>query len=184
MTADNSHSMILQVNAHDEPIGPIDKLYAHQHNICHRAFSVFIFRQSGQAIELLLQKRQATKYHSPNLWANTCCSHPAPGQDIHEAAQARLQFEMGCQTVLQYAGKFHYQTPCTNALYENEWDYLFYAFDNHITPQPNADEVADYQWMTLPALENAIQKTPTLYCPWLPLCLNRLNKHNITCGPC
>ena len=86
---------------------------------------------------------------------------------------------MGYRALRQLAGTFHDQPLCTHALYENEWDYLFDAFDNHIAPQPNRNEVADYQWMTLPALENAIQNTPTLYCSWLPRRLKQLNKQSI-----
>ena len=37
MSQNLTSSKILQVNSKDEPIGPIDKLYAHKNNICHRA---------------------------------------------------------------------------------------------------------------------------------------------------
>ena len=42
-------------------------------NICHRAFSVFLFNSKG---ELLLQRRSAAKITFPGLYTNTCCSHP------------------------------------------------------------------------------------------------------------
>jgi isopentenyl-diphosphate delta-isomerase len=53
----------------------------------HRAFSVFIF---NSRMELLLQKRAESKYHSGNLWTNTCCSHPRPHENIVAAARSRL----------------------------------------------------------------------------------------------
>lgn len=43
----------------------------------HRAFSVFLFDASTD--ELLLQKRASSKITFPNVWTNTCCSHPLHG---------------------------------------------------------------------------------------------------------
>lgn len=42
----------------------------------HRAFSVFLFDGDGK---LLLQQRAKTKITFPNVWTNTCCSHPLSG---------------------------------------------------------------------------------------------------------
>ena len=42
----------------------------------HRAFSVFLFNDNN---ELMLQQRAATKITFPNVWTNTCCSHPLSG---------------------------------------------------------------------------------------------------------
>ena len=39
---------------------------------------MIIFDSSGR---ILLQKRASTKYHTPNLWSNTCCSHQKEGED-------------------------------------------------------------------------------------------------------
>ena len=35
------------------------------------------------------------KYHGGLLWTNACCSHPYPGEKVEDAAQRRLQEEMG-----------------------------------------------------------------------------------------
>jgi len=51
--------------------------------ILHRAFSVFLFDMSTS--ELLLQKRASTKITFPNVWTNTCCSHPLLGMDPPES---------------------------------------------------------------------------------------------------
>ncbi len=42
----------------------------------HRAFSVFLFNSEGK---LLLQQRASSKITFPNVWTNTCCSHPLYG---------------------------------------------------------------------------------------------------------
>ena len=69
----DSLERVILVDSNNQPLGLMDKLLAHQRGNLHRAFSVFTFSEQN---ELLLQKRAATKYHSPNQWANTCCGHP------------------------------------------------------------------------------------------------------------
>jgi isopentenyldiphosphate isomerase len=34
--------------------------------------SVFVMARD----KVLIQRRALTKYHTPGLWANTCCTHP------------------------------------------------------------------------------------------------------------
>ena len=50
--------------------------------ILHRAFSVFLFDKSTG--KLLLQKRAGHKVTFPNVWTNTCCSHPLHGMSPPE----------------------------------------------------------------------------------------------------
>ena len=45
---------VVLVNERDEEIGVMEKMEAHEKALLHRAFSVFVFNQSG---ELLLQQR-------------------------------------------------------------------------------------------------------------------------------
>ena len=78
---------VILVNPADEPIGRMEKLEAHRLGLLHRAFSVFLFNERG---ETLLQQRAATKYHSPLLWTNTCCSHQRENESSLEAAMRRL----------------------------------------------------------------------------------------------
>lgn len=66
------------VNFNDIPIAKGTKKTCHLLNnldkgLLHRAFSCFIFDDSGR---LLLQKRAKEKITFPLLWTNTCCSHP------------------------------------------------------------------------------------------------------------
>jgi len=67
---------VILVNENDQQIGLMPKLEAHEKAVLHRAFSVFIFNDKG---ELMLQQRALSKYHSPGLWTNTCCSHQRDG---------------------------------------------------------------------------------------------------------
>lgn len=55
--------------------------------LLHRAFSVFLFDSKNR---LLLQQRASEKITFPDLWTNTCCSHPLgiPGETGSELAEA------------------------------------------------------------------------------------------------
>jgi isopentenyl-diphosphate delta-isomerase len=74
---------------------------------------------------MLLQQRAMDKYHSPGLWTNACCSHPAPGEDILMAAKRRLQEELGFGTGLEKIFDFTYKTEFDNGLTEYEFDHVF-----------------------------------------------------------
>ncbi len=51
---------------------PVEKLEAHERGLKHKAVSVFVTRGD----DVLIQRRALGKYHTPGLWANTCCTHP------------------------------------------------------------------------------------------------------------
>ena len=70
---------------------PVDKLEVHQRGLRHTAVSVFVLH--GDAI--LLQRRALGKYHTPGLWANTCCTHPHWDENAKTCAVRRLEEELG-----------------------------------------------------------------------------------------
>ena len=82
-------SLIL-VDKNDNQIGVEEKMKAHEEGKLHRAFSVFVFNSKN---ELIIQQRALDKYHCGGLWANTCCSHPKPGEKLEDAAHRRLREE-------------------------------------------------------------------------------------------
>ena len=89
---------VVLVNEQDEPQGLMEKIEAHEKALLHRAFSIFINNDKG---EIMLQQRALSKYHSPGLWTNTCCSHQRDGEANVEAGRRRLMEEMGFQTPLK-----------------------------------------------------------------------------------
>ena len=119
-----SEEKVILVDKNDNQVGLMPKLEAHEKGILHRAFSVFIFNSK---YELLLQKRASSKYHSGGLWTNTCCSHPREGEDILDAANRRLDEEMGIKTSLRKVFDFIYTAELDNNLIENEFDHVFYG---------------------------------------------------------
>lgn len=171
---------VILVDENDNPIGTAEKLEAHRNNWCHRAFSVFIFRKHKEN-EVLLQQRAHTKYHSPLLWTNTCCSHPRPGEDIIQAGQRRLKEEMGIDTELKSLGSFHYIAHFNNGLVENEVDHVLIGCceDNDIATDPN--EVEAHRWVSLDNLRKELKEHPDHFTPWLEKALKLIpNKTNST----
>jgi isopentenyl-diphosphate delta-isomerase type 1 len=83
---------VLVLDLNDNVIGSASKKESHvfshdtPRGILHRAFSVFLFEDDGGVggPRLLLQKRASTKITFPNVWTNTCCSHPLHGMEIDE----------------------------------------------------------------------------------------------------
>ena len=96
---------VILVDKKDNVIGKAGKLEAHQKGLLHRALSVFIFNSKG---EILLQQRAAHKYHTPNLWSNTACSHPRNNELLKHAAERRLKEEMGIEGNLYYGFNYTY----------------------------------------------------------------------------
>lgn len=157
---------VILVDKNDQPTGTAEKLQAHREGLCHRAFSIFIVHKEPD-IKILLQQRALTKYHSPGLWTNTCCSHPRPDEDIVSAGQRRLREEMGIETVLKWVGRFHYIAHFENGLIENEVDHVLIGEVADKTFQANPNEVHDYRWISLPELKNEIASLPQQFTPWL-----------------
>jgi isopentenyl-diphosphate delta-isomerase len=118
-------------------------------------------------LQILLQQRSQHKYHSGGLWTNTCCSHPRPGENLHEAALRRLKEEMGISTTsLQYQGYFYYQAQCNQTLVEHEVDHVFVG-EMKGDILINREEVSDYQWINYKEIFSKIALFPHQFTPWL-----------------
>lgn len=160
-----SEEKVILVDKNDNQVGLMPKLEAHEKGVLHRAFSIFIFNSK---YELLLQKRASSKYHSGGLWTNTCCSHPREGEDILDAANRRLDEEMGIKTSLRKVYDFIYKAELDNQLTEHEFDHVFYGvFDND--PTLNKDEAEDFKWVDMETLNNDIIKNEDNYTVWFKI---------------
>jgi isopentenyl-diphosphate Delta-isomerase len=165
---------VVLVNEHDEPIGTMEKMAAHEAPHLHRAFSIFLCDAQGR---MLLQKRAASKYHSGGLWTNTCCSHPYPGEDTLGAAHRRLGEELGINAVsLEKAFHFTYTVSFGNGLVECEFDHVFCGqYDGPIVP--NVAEVEAIRFVPLPQLVAEVEERPAAFTPWFLLALPKLQAH-------
>lgn len=157
--------IVVTVDSDGYERGTCEKLTAHRTGVLHRAFSVFVFDSNGN---WLLQKRAKAKYHSGGLWSNACCGHPAPGENIAEAAKSRLSHEMGITCEIHRAFSFMYRAELGDELIENEFDHVFLAeFDG--TPSPNSTEVEDWRWVRASELAEHVESEPQVYTHWFRL---------------
>ena len=161
---------VILVDEHDNELGVMEKMQAHQQAMLHRAFSVFIFNTKG---ELLLQRRALTKYHSPGLWTNTCCSHPRPEEKTTNAAMRRLREEMGFTCELSYKFNFIYKAVLDQGLTEHELDHVYVGnYNGEI--KINEEEVAEWKYMNLNEIINDIAKNPDDYTVWFKMIIDKI----------
>ncbi len=143
----------------------ISKLEAHQRGIRHLAVSVFIFSSQGH---LLLQQRALTKYHSPGMWSNSCCTHPRMGESPLQAAERRLAQEMGISPAITQAYTCSYCVAVGDGLIENEFDHVFIGYSD-LEPNINPEEAAGWRWISVPELEAEMRKNKSGYAVWFQI---------------
>lgn len=153
---------VILVNYSNEEVGISEKLEAHKRGLLHRAFSVFLINKKG---ELLLQKRQITKYHCGGLWTNTFCSHQCPNMKEEDSIQQRLNYEMGITCDLKRMFDFYYCVTFDNGLIEHEYDTIYWGYSDGY-PQINTEEVSDFKWLDLEIVKQEIALYPEQYTYW------------------
>lgn len=171
MPTDNN--LVIVVNEHDEQLGTIEKMEAHEKGVLHRAFSIFLLNDNN---ELLLQQRADSKYHSAGLWTNTCCSHPMPGENTIQAAHRRLKEELGIEADLRAAFNFTYLANVGGGLTEHEYDHVYVGRHNgDCNPDPN--EVKAYKYLTLPEIAEWIKQEPAAFTEWMKIVFQRFAEY-------
>ena len=164
---------VILVDKNDNPIGLMEKQAAHVTPHLHRAFSIFIFNSKG---ELLMQQRALTKYHSPGLWTNTCCSHPRAGETLEEATSRRLMEEMGMVCPMHEVYTFIYKAPVGQGLTEHEFDHVWIG-QSDLVPNINTEEVASWKYMSIKDLSKDIELFPGLYTEWFKITFEEMLHH-------
>ncbi|CAA9233325.1 MAG: Isopentenyl-diphosphate Delta-isomerase [uncultured Blastococcus sp.] len=85
--------LIVLVDDTGRSIGTMPKpLVHHGETPLHRAFSAYLFDESGR---LLITRRAVGKATFPGMWTNTVCGHPGPDEDDAAAIARRARFELG-----------------------------------------------------------------------------------------
>ena len=163
---------VILVDENDNAIGEMEKMEVHRKGVLHRAFSIFIFDSKGR---MLLQKRALEKYHSSGLWSNACCSHPVPGEQIAEAAERRLQEELGFQTELTEIFSLTYKAEMENQLTEHEYDHVLVGkYEGEIVL--NAREVADWCYRPMIDIRSLVESNPQNFTAWFVLIFPKIDE--------
>ncbi|WKX27538.1 isopentenyl-diphosphate Delta-isomerase [Tatumella ptyseos] len=153
---------VILVDEQDNPLGQMEKLEAHRQGRLHRAITVYIFNTKQQ---LMLQQRAFSKYHCGGLWSNTCCGHPFPNESTQQAAERRLNEEMGLKLSLRKITQTYYNLPVTDGLVEHELGHIFTGYTDQL-PELNPEEAENFRFASLPEIEQALMASPEQFTPW------------------
>jgi isopentenyl-diphosphate delta-isomerase len=154
----------------DGKLTPVEKLEVHQRGLRHKAVSVFVM--SGDKV--LIQRRALGKYHTPGLWANTCCTHPLWNESAADCAVRRLEEELGITGLYpSFRDQVEYRASVGGGLTEHEVVDIFIAdAPATLKVKPNPDEVAEVRWIDLYDLAAEVQRWPDRFTPWLRIYLD------------
>lgn len=158
----------------DGVLTPVEKLEVHQRGLRHKAVSVFLL--AGDKV--LLQQRAMCKYHTPGLWANTCCTHPDWDEDAAVCAERRLTEELGIFGVTPvFADTVEYRADVFQGLIEHEVVDVFVGHVDHsLVLKPNPAEVMDFRWMSFSEIDQAIDTDPDQFTPWLKIYMDQFRQ--------
>ncbi len=148
------------------PIGMYPRLAVHTTDTpLHLAFSVHLYDETGA---VLLTRRALGKLTWPGVWTNSCCGHPAPGEDLVAAIQRRVGQELGgvptdVRPVLPH---FRYRAVDASGIVENEVCPVFVGRLPRAEVRPAPEEVMEHTWVEWADLVDVAAKTPHLLSPW------------------
>ena len=158
---------VVLVDDRGEPIGVADKATVHGASTPrHLAFSCYGFDRAGR---LLVTQRASSKRTFPAVWTNTCCGHPAPGEELADAAARRLTFELGLgvEDMRLVLPEFSYRAS-DGRIEENEFcPVLVCTIIGEPTPRP--DEVQATQWWSWARFLAAATDPDSGLSPWARL---------------
>lgn len=153
----------------DGKITPVEKLEAHEKGLKHKAVSVFVMSRG----RVLIQQRALGKYHTPGLWANTCCTHPEWDEDPARCAIRRLDEELGITGLFpSYRDQIEYRADVGDGLIEHEVVEVFVAeAPEDLQLNINPEEVMATRWVDFYDLSAEVRRYPQHYTPWLRIYL-------------
>ena len=166
MNTSRERHLVELVDAEGAAIGTATVAQAHaEPGALHRAFSVLLFDEAGHT---LLQQRSAAKTRFALRWANACCGHPEPGEDVVVAARRRLAQELGVRDVsLTDSGVYTYRAvDASNGRVEHEYDHVLVGrVGPGLVLAPDPGEVAGTRWSAGTDLLGKVAAES--YAPWL-----------------
>ncbi|KZZ99551.1 isopentenyl-diphosphate delta-isomerase [Moelleriella libera RCEF 2490] len=172
----------------DVPVGKASKKLCHlmsniDKGLLHRAFSCFLFNEKN---ELLLQQRASEKITFPDMWTNTCCSHPLAVsgetgsnlsdavEGVKRAAQRKLEHELGIKKEqvpiekFRFLTRIHYKAPSDGKWGEHEIDYILFI-KTPVDVDPNPNEVQATQYVSPDKLKQLFEDPSLKFTPWFKL---------------
>jgi isopentenyl-diphosphate delta-isomerase len=166
---------VVLLAADGSPIGTAPKATVHTVDTpLHLAFSCYVFDEDDR---LLVTQRASAKRTWPGVWTNSCCGHPAPGEDVSEAVGRRLKSELGIAVtdLAPALPDFRYRAVMANGIVENEVCPVFRAsVPSGTLPRPDPEEVDGYRWIPWPEFADDVLAGRFEVSPWCRLQVEQL----------
>lgn len=147
-------------------VGVLPKSEVHTHETpLHLAFSCYVLDREGR---LLVTRRALSKRTWPGVWTNSFCGHPRPDEAMTDAVRRHGISELGIAVdELRLAlPDYRYRAVDASGIVENEICPVHVAVVDAV-PEANPDEVAEWAWVDVDALVDAVTLTPFAFSPWL-----------------
>ena len=156
--------LIVLVDDDGRAIGTMPKpLVHHGETPLHRAFSAYLFDESGR---LLVTRRALGKATFPGMWTNTVCGHPGPGEDDAAAIARRAGFELGLGVADLREGVPGYRYRAEfRGVVENEVCPVYVGRFTG-SPVPDPTEVEDWQLLDWAAFRARQEQEGDAWSPW------------------
>ncbi|KAI9821785.1 MAG: isopentenyl-diphosphate delta-isomerase idi1 [Pycnora praestabilis] len=160
----------------DVPVGSASKKACHlmkniDQGLLHRAFSVFLFDSKNR---LLLQQRADEKITFPGIPGETGAELAAAVRGVRNAAQRKLDHELGIKPVqvplnaFDFLTRIHYKAPSDGKWGEHEIDYiLFIKADVDLDVNPNEAQATRY--VSQEDLKTMFKDGALTFTPWFKL---------------
>ena len=170
-----SEEYVILVDGNDNPIGKEEKVKCHlPDGKLHRAFTALLFDKSGR---LVLTKRAKEKMLWPGDWDGTVASHPREGETYISSAERRMPEELGITCKMDYLMKFEYHVPYKDIGSENEVCGTLLGIVEESTQFKMIEgEIDEIKWVSANELLSEIKSNPKIYCPWMLIALEFLDK--------
>jgi len=170
-----SEEFVILVDENDNPIGSEEKVKCHLPNgKLHRAFTALLFDEDGR---LVLTRRAKEKMLWPNDWDGTFASHPRESETYVSSGERRMPEELGIKGTLDYLHKFEYHVPYKDVGSENEiCGTLIGIIDKSTELKEIEGEIDEIKWISSKELIAELKKNPQIYCPWMLIALELLEK--------
>ena len=170
-----SDEYVILVNENDIPTGTEEKIKCHlPEGKLHRAFTALLFDKNGR---LVLTRRAKEKMLWPEDWDGTFASHPRESETYVSSGERRMPEELGIEGKLDYLHKFEYHVPYKNVGSENEiCGTLIGEIDESTELKKIEGEIDEIKWISAMELLSEIKINPKIYCPWMLIALEFLDK--------
>ena len=174
-----SDEFVILVDENDNPIGTEEKVKCHLPNgKLHRAFTALLFDKNGR---LVLTRRAKGKMLWPEDWDGTFASHPRESETYVSSGERRMPEELGIEGKLDYLHKFEYHVPYKDVGSENEvCGTLIGVIDEDTELKEIEGEIDEIKWISAEELISEIKTNPKIYCPWMLIALDLLEKSDKT----